>query len=253
MNKLYTILRQAISEERSVATATLIAVPDESGLAGVGAKMLVCPDGQTEGTLGDAQFDARVRDDALALLERSATSTVEYDLPDTARAQPDEQITVFIESFVPAPTLFIVGAVHIAVALVALAKVLGFRTVVIDARASFATPERFPHADELITAWPDEALAGRLTHTSYVTVLTHDPKLDDPALQVALASPARYVGALGSPSTHARRLQRLRAAGLSETQIDRIHGPIGLKIGARTPDEIAVSILAEIIKVKREA
>jgi xanthine dehydrogenase accessory factor len=159
---------------------------------------------------------------------------------------------VFIESFVPAPTLFIVGAVHIAIALVALAKVLGFRTVVIDAREAFATVERFPHADELVTAWPDDALEGRLTRSSYVAVLTHDPKLDDPALRVALNSAARYVGALGSPSTHARRLERLRADGLSEAQLARIHGPIGLAIGARTPDEIALSILAEIIQVKRK-
>lgn len=253
MNELYTTLRQAILDERPVATATLIAAPDQSGLDAIGAKLLVWPDGRTEGTLGDARFDARVRDDALALLDRGVTRTVEYDPPVADTSAAAAKVEVFIESFLPAPTLFVVGAVHIAIALVSLAKVLGFRTVVIDARASFATPERFPHADELITAWPDEALAGRLTNNSYVTVLTHDPKLDDPALKVALASRARYIGALGSPSTHARRLQRLRAEGFSEEQLGRIHGPIGLKIGARAPEEIALSILAEMIKVKHEA
>jgi len=257
---LYDTLRQAIIAERPVATATLIAVPDGSLLTPIGAKLLIWPDGRTQGTLGDAGFDVRVRDDAITLLERSATRIIDYADPPRSRLSEKAPVavdpltaTVFIESFVPAPTLFIVGAVHIAIALVSLAKVLGFRTVVIDARTSFATRERFPHADELIAAWPDEALVGRLTNNSYVTVLTHDPKLDDPALSAALASPARYIGALGSNATHVRRLQRLQAAGLSAEQVSRIHGPIGLAIGARTPEEIALSILAEMIKVKREA
>lgn len=260
MGELYDTLRQAIVEERPVATATLIATPAGSILAPVGAKLLIWPDGQMQGTLGDAGFDVRVRDDALTLLERSATRVIDYlDPPLSMPAQPAPEdapdpptATVFIESFVPPPTLFIVGAVHIAIALVALAKVLGFRTVVIDARTSFATRERFPHADELIAAWPDEALEGRLTNNSYVAVLTHDPKLDDPALKAALASPARYIGALGSPATHTRRLQRLREDGVDAAQLSRIYGPIGLPIGARTPEEIALSILAEMIQVRRE-
>lgn len=251
MSNLYTTLRQAIIEERPIATATLIAVPETSALVQTGAKLLIWPDGRTQGTLGDADFDMRIRDDAVALLERGATRTLDYADPIMPK-ETQSQVSVFIESFVSAPTLFIVGAVHIAIALVALARVMGFRTVVIDARASFATPERFPHADELVTAWPDEALEGRLTSSSFVTVLTHDPKLDDPALKVALSSPARYVGALGSPTTHARRIERLRAEGLGAEQLNRIHGPIGLKIGARTPEEIALSIIAEIIKVQRE-
>jgi xanthine dehydrogenase accessory factor len=144
-----------------------------------------------------------------------------------------------------------VGGVHIAVALAALAKVVGFRTVVIDARSAFATEERFAHVDELVVAWPDEALEGRLDARSCVAVLTHDPKLDDPALRVALRSPARYIGALGSPTTHAKRLERLRAEGFGEAELARIHGPIGLSIGAKTPEEIAVSILAQIIKAQR--
>jgi xanthine dehydrogenase accessory factor len=246
MSEIYPLLRQAIEAKQPVATATLIVVPEGSPSLRAGAKLLVWPDGQTQGTLGDAQLDAQARADTLNLLEQGQTRTLEYDISSGA------QVQVFIESFVPAPTLFIVGAVHIAIALVALAKVLGFRTVVIDAREAFATVERFPHADELVTAWPDDALEGRLTRSSYVAVLTHDPKLDDPALRVALNSAARYVGALGSPSTHARRLERLRADGLSEAQLARIHGPIGLAIGARTPDEIALSILAEIIQVKRK-
>jgi len=123
--------------------------------------------------------------------------------------------------------------------------------VVVDARAAFATDERFPHADELIHAWPDEALAGRpLNMSSYVCVLTHDPKLDDPALHIVLKHPVRYVGALGSPKTHAKRMERLRQEGFSAEQLARIHGPIGIELGARTPEEIAVSILAQIVEVK---
>ncbi|MCU0491838.1 MAG: XdhC/CoxI family protein [Chloroflexaceae bacterium] len=242
---LYDTLKQAITEERPVALATVIAVAGDG--VTVGAKLLVWPDGSSEGSLGLQALDAQVQASAVSLLESAATRTVEIALP----GETERVVSVFIESFVPAPTLYMVGAVHIASALTALAKVLGFRTVVIDARAAFATDERFSHADELIVAWPDEALAGKLTHSSYVAVLTHDPKLDDPALKVALPSPARYVGALGSPTTHAKRLVRLRAEGLSEEHLARLHAPIGLKIGAKTPDEIAVSILAEIVQAKR--
>jgi xanthine dehydrogenase accessory factor len=180
--------------------------------------------------------------DAAGLLANGRSQTVEY---------ADLGIAVFIECFVPPPTLFMVGGVHIAVALGALAKVLGFHTVVVDARSAFASPERFAHADELVLEWPDEALEGRLDAGSCVAVLTHDPKLDDPALRVALASPARYIGALGSPSTHAKRLQRLRDEGFSDEQLARIHGPIGLPIGAKTAEEIALSILAEVVRVRR--
>jgi xanthine dehydrogenase accessory factor len=122
--------------------------------------------------------------------------------------------------------------------------------VVIDARGAFATPERFGHSDELVQAWPDEALEGRLNSNSYVVLLTHDPKLDDPAIKLALPSPARYVGALGSPSTHAKRIERLREEGVAGELLARLHAPIGLKIGARTPEEIAVSIIAEIVAAR---
>lgn len=258
MSTLFDSLHQAIRDERPVAAATLIALPDmgaddpRAGRLRVGAKLLVWPDGRVQGSLGDSTLDAQVQADALRLLEQGQTRTLAYGLTFDA-SRPVAQAQVFVETFAPVPTLLIVGAVHIAVALVALAKVLGFRTVVIDARTAFATAERFPHVDELVIAWPDEALEGRLTSSSYVAVLTHDPKLDDPALKVALNSPARYIGALGSPTTHARRLERLRADGLSAVQLARIHAPIGLPICARTPEEIALSILAEMIRVRREA
>jgi xanthine dehydrogenase accessory factor len=237
MTAIYATLSKAIREGRPVATATLVAGP-----AAVGAKLLVWPDGRAEGSLEDAALEARVRADVAPLLASGVNRLIEY---------PDSGVAVFVESFVPPPSLFMVGGVHIAVALAALAKVIGFRTVVVDARSAFATEERFAHVDELLVAWPDEALEGRLDARSCVALLTHDPKLDDPALRVALRSPARYIGALGSPSTHAKRLERLGAEGFSEAELARIHGPIGLPIGAKTPEEIALSIIAEIVKVQR--
>jgi xanthine dehydrogenase accessory factor len=238
MTTIYTKLRDAIRAGRAVATATLIAGP-----GGPGPKLLIWPDGAGEGDLG-GELAERVRADAAPLLAAGVSCVVDY---------PDVGAAVFVESFVPPPSLFMVGGVHISVALAALAKVIGFRTVVVDARAAFATEERFAHVDELVVAWPDEALEGRLDARSCVAVLTHDPKLDDPALRVALRSPARYIGALGSPSTHAKRLERLRAEGFSEAELARINGPIGLSIGAKTPEEIALSILAQVVQVQRGA
>jgi xanthine dehydrogenase accessory factor len=128
---------------------------------------------------------------------------------------------------------------------------LGFRTYLVDPRTAFASPERFPHADELIQRWPDEALPDiGLNRETNVVVVTHDPKLDDPALMVALPSSVGYVGALGSPKTHAQRIERLLANGLTPAQVDRLHAPIGLDLGGRTPAEIALSIMAEIVAVR---
>ncbi|MFO7167322.1 MAG: XdhC/CoxI family protein [Chloroflexota bacterium] len=235
MTTIYETLKEALAAEQPVALATVV-----GGAGKVGAKLLVRPDAPAIGGLGDAALDADVSRDALAMLARAESETRVYPTP-------AGEVQVFVETYPPPPTMFIVGAVHIAIPLVTFAKTLGFRTVVIDARGAFATPERFSHADELIHAWPDEVLPGRLNSNSMVVLLTHDPKLDDPALMVALPSPARYVGALGSPKTHAARLERLRAAGVPEEQLARLHAPIGLKIGGRTPEEIAVSIIAEVV------
>jgi len=234
---IYEALKAALAAERPVALVTVV------GGAGVGAKLLVREDGTALGALGEPTPEAEVVRDAMAMLARAESGLRSYP-------GPGGEQQVFIETYPPPPTMFIIGAVHIAIALVSFAKALGFRTVVVDARGAFATPERFAHADELILAWPDEVLEGRLNSSSYVVLLTHDPKLDDPALKLALTSPARYVGALGSPKTHARRLARLREEGFSEELLARIHGPVGLPIGARTPEEIAVSIIAEIVAVR---
>ncbi|MCF8199661.1 MAG: XdhC family protein [Sulfuritalea sp.] len=156
---------------------------------------------------------------------------------------------LFARSYIPAPRLLIVGAVHIAQALSQIAAAAGFEVIVIDPRGAFASPERFPGV-RLSDEWPDEALARLgLDAATALVALSHDPKLDDPALELALPSKVFYIGALGSRRTHEKRLERLRAAGLAEL-VGRIHSPIGLDLGGRSPAEIAVSILAELIQVR---
>jgi xanthine dehydrogenase accessory factor len=235
---IYEMLTAAIVAEQPVAVATLV-----GGSESTGSKLLAQPGGPTLGSLGAGLPAQVIIDDMLAMLARAESGIRSY-------ATPAGDIQVFIETYPPPPTMFIVGAVHIAIPLVTFAKTLGFRVVVVDARGAFATPERFAHADELIMAWPDEALEGKLNSNSFVVLLTHDPKLDDPALKVALPSPARYVGALGSPRTHEKRLARLREEGMPEMQLARLHAPIGIKLGANTPEEIAVSIIAEVVAAK---
>lgn len=163
-----------------------------------------------------------------------------------------ELLEAFVDVIPPAPTLVMVGGVHIAIALAAIARTLGYRTVIIDPRRVFGSPERFEHADELIEAWPEEAFSRmELTGGTAISMLTHDPKIDDPALKIALASEAFYVGALGSRSTQAARRLRLLEAGLTTAQLGRLHGPIGLDIGAETPEEIALAIMAEVVAARR--
>lgn len=235
MADIYEALKTALAAEQPVVLMTLV-----GGRKVVGTKLLAYPDGATLGALGPTIPEQEIVRDALEMLAHAENGIRTY-----ATASGD--LEIFIDSYAPPPTMFIIGAVHIAIPLVTFAKSLGFRTVVVDARGVFATPERFAHADELINAWPDEVLEGRINNRSFIVLLTHDPKLDDPALRIALPSSAPYIGALGSPKTHAKRLARLREEGVPEEQLARIHAPIGLAIGAKTPEEIAVSIIAEIV------
>ncbi|MCC6188714.1 MAG: XdhC family protein [Anaerolineales bacterium] len=173
----------------------------------------------------------------------------------TRRAPLVEGVEAFAEVVLPPPTVVVIGGAHITIALVALAKTLGYRTVVIDPRKAFGNEARFPpgSVDRLVQAWPDEALAEiPLTRTTAVAMLTHDPKLDDLALKLALSSPAFYVGALGSRITQAKRRQRLLADGLTEEALNRLHGPIGLDLNATTPEEVALSIMAQIVGAKNQ-
>jgi xanthine dehydrogenase accessory factor len=162
--------------------------------------------------------------------------------------QDPESIEVFVEVVEPAPTLLMVGGVHIAVVLARIAQEIRYHTIVVDPRKVFGSEERFAGADQLIQAWPKDAFEEiEITSSTAIALLTHDPKIDDPAAILALASPAFYIGALGSRKTHAARRERLTAAGITASQLDRIHAPIGIDIGASSPEEIAVSIMAEIV------
>ncbi|HVT45788.1 MAG TPA: XdhC/CoxI family protein [Thermoanaerobaculia bacterium] len=227
-------LARCLEEELPVAVATVV-----SG-SGVGNKLLADASGVTAGSLGSVELDGLASEHATAHLTSGRSEVVEL-----------AGSKVFIEVHLPPPRLIIIGAVHIAISLTRLAGELGFRVVVIDARSDFATPDRFREAHELIVGWPDEVLSKiRLDERSHVVVMTHDPKLDNPALVAALRSRAPYVGALGSRKTHERRVALLLAAGLSSEEIGRIHAPIGLDIGARTPEEIALAIMTQIVAVR---
>jgi xanthine dehydrogenase accessory factor len=187
----------------------------------------------------------RVEELVKEALARQAPSCV------TLQISAEQRVEIFLDVITPRDTLVIVGGVHIATFLVEFARVLGFRTVVIDPRRKFANRERFPQADEVIQSWPQKVLANLpLTRTTAVAVLTHDPKIDDPALVIVLTSPAFYIGALGSQGTQADRRTRLLEAGILPAELDKLHGPIGLELGARSPGEIALAIMAEIVQVK---
>lgn len=239
MKESFEPLRQAIEQEQGVALATLLTGDN------IGAKLLIYDDGRVEGSLGASKLDKAVTADAREMLPRNRSETRTYEV------SGGESADVYIESYLPPRRLVVVGAVHTAIPLVTFARELGYHTTVIDARALFATDERFPHADELIEAWPDEALSQlRLNRQTDIVLLAHDPKFEDPALHVALRSQTGYIGAMGSKNTSEQRNERLKAEGFSDEEIARIHGPIGINIGARSPAEIAISILAEIIAVR---
>lgn len=211
---------------------------------GTGSAVRVLEDGRLEGTLGAPVPVAAVRDAALVALRREASHT-------TTLESPAGSTSVFLEVFARQARLVIFGGVHIAAALVPLARALGYRTIVADGRPAFLTRERFPDADELVVAWPEAAFARiGLDASCFVCVLSHDPKFDQPALELALRSPARYIGAIGSRKTQAARREGLLAAGFTVEQIARVHGPIGLDLGGRQPAETALAILAEMTAVR---
>jgi xanthine dehydrogenase accessory factor len=243
MSELYEELKAALNKEQGIAMATVV-----SGPGHIGAKLLVYPDHSVHGTLGLPALDALVISDAEQAIWSSDPRIHTYVFESTTGPQTFE---VFIEGFPPSPELIIIGAGHIAITLTTIAKALNYYVVVIDARAAFATRERFPDADELIVAWPDEILQKRpLYPSTSVAVLTHDPKFDEPTLKVLLAQQVGYVGAIGSRTTSRARAERLKHEGITEEQVARIHGPIGLDIGATSPEEIALAIMAEIVAVR---
>lgn len=206
----------------------------------LGRNIAVTPDRAVGGV--DADADSQLVVAARRLLSQGSSAVIEAD----------GGVRAFAEVFAPPPHLVIVGATHAAIALSRMAREVGFTVTVADARSLFATPERFPEADRVIRAWPDEALAQvSLDSYSYVVILSHDPKFDLPTLEIALKTDARYIGAMGSKTTHAERKETLRGMGFTDRDLARIHAPIGLSIGAATPEEIAVSVLAELVQARR--
>lgn len=237
--KQLTALAKGLQEEELLARIVALAGPH------AGRSLLLWADGRTRGGLGDPELDRQARAAGPELL--AAQRSERRSLP--AGGQEHD---LFFEVLAPPPHLIIIGAVHIAIPLVTFANTLGFRTTVIDPRGLFATPARFAHAGQLLQRWPDEALAELPLHEStYIAVLSHDDKLDVPALHVALNSRARYIGALGSQRTMAQRAAQLRQAGITESQLARIHNPIGLHLGGHNPEEIALAIMAQIVMVRR--
>lgn len=228
-DSLFRAFSMALAERRALARATVIRGQN------VGTSVLVREGEKVVEGIGDR---------ARRALERGE--------PEVIVAEDGSEVFVDVE--LPAPTLVMIGGVHIAIALTAIAKALGYRTIVIDPRGVFGNEERFPHADQLVHEWSDEGLeAIGIDRSTAVATLTHDPKIDDPALMVALRSPAFFVGALGSRKTHEKRRKRLVERGLTEAELSRLFAPVGLDIGSRSPEEIALSVMAQIVAVRNRA
>ena len=237
---IYDTLRDDLRSDRPVALATVIDGPH------TGAKLLVRPDGVLGG-LGDDDLDRVVERDARGELAAGTSGLRHYGPHGEAR---EGTVSVFIESFAPPPRMLIFGAVDFTAALARVAKVLGYHLTVCDAREVFATAQRFPMADEVVVDWPDRLLAEVSSHLGprdAVCVLTHDAKFDVPAVVASLATDVGYIGVMGSRRTHDDRTARLIEAGVDPAELARLRSPIGLDIGARTPEETAISIVAEII------
>ncbi len=235
-----------IDAHRPAAIATVISHPSAERIG----RRLVVREDAVGGSLGSARADAAVTDDARGLLAAGRSEVLTYG-PDGQRR--GEGMDVFVASFAPRPRMLVFGAIDFAAALARQGSFLGYRVTVCDARGVFATPARFPTADEVVVEWPHRYLAaqadaGAIDGRTVICVLTHDPKFDVPLLEVALRLPeVGYVGAMGSRRTHDDRMERLREAGLTEPELARLSSPVGLDLGARTPEETAVSIAAEII------
>lgn len=239
-------VRDDIEASRPVGVATVIEHPDPDWL---GRHVIVRPDG-FQSNLASDRASSAVAGDTLGLLALGRNATLTYG-PDGERL--DEGLRIFFASFAPRPRMLVFGAIDFASALARLGSFLGYRVTVCDARSMFATPARFPDVDEVVVSWPDryfreQVERGLVDSRTVVCVLTHDSKFDVPLLEVALRGPAMaYIGAMGSRRTHEDRLERLRAAGLTDAELERLHSPVGLDLGSRTPEETAVSIAAEII------
>ncbi|MDX6427669.1 MAG: xanthine dehydrogenase accessory factor [Streptosporangiaceae bacterium] len=239
----------SISRREPVAVATVVAGP-----GAVGARRVIWSS-RAAGSLAPGQthatrLDAAVDDDVRGMLAQGLTGQRHYGRQGERRL---DELTVFVHAFAPPPRMLVFGAIDFAAAMARAGKFLGYHVTVCDARPVFATAKRFPEADEVVVKWPHKFLdevSGQIDERTVVCVLTHDPKFDVPLLEAALRTPAGYIGAMGSRRTHDDRLARLREAGMTEAELSRLRSPIGLDLGARTPEETAVSIAAELIQLR---
>lgn len=234
MSDVLDAVRKLVEAEQLGAVATVVVGPD------LGANAVVDRDaGYVAGALPEP-IAAEVLADAATLMDREQNRTLSYG-----------EREVYIETLAPPPVLLIFGAGHVSQPLAVMARQVGFRVVVSDARPAWANEERFPDVDELVVGWPDKVLGDHeLDRRTYVAVMSHDARFEDPIFPAVREAPVRYIGAMGSRRTHRARVERLRSAGWSEDEVSRIHAPIGLDIGAETPEEMALSILSEIIQVR---
>jgi xanthine dehydrogenase accessory factor len=228
----------AVDAAAPVAVATFVSGPT------MGRRLIVWPD-RVSGSLGDARLDAAVVDNAVAMLDQGTTGLRHYD----------SDVSVFVQAFAPPPRMIVFGAIDFSAAVARIGKFLGYHVTVCDARPIFATPRRFPEADEVVVSWPHRYLAdaleqGLVDKRTVLCVLTHDAKFDVPLLELALRTDCAYIGAMGSRVTHDDRMVKLRECGLSEAELARLSSPIGLDLGGRTPEETAISIAAEIIAAR---
>lgn len=245
----FDAVADAVDSDRPVAVATVVAAGDR-----LGQRLVVWPD-RIAGSLGDSRLDAAVVEDAAAMLDQGATAIRYYGAQGECGRT---EVGVFVQAFAPPPRMIVFGAIDFAAAVARVGKFLGYHVTVCDARGVFATRLRFPEADEVVVCWPHRFLAeaveqGLVDRRTVLCVLTHDPKFDVPLLEVALRTDAGYIGAMGSRRTHEDRLSRLRAVGLTEAELARLTSPTGLDLGARTPEETAISIAAEIIATRCDA
>ncbi|MEV1024775.1 XdhC/CoxI family protein [Streptomyces sp. NPDC050264] len=236
----------AAATGEAAAVARIVSGPAEL----MGRALLVRPDGSTEGGFGaHPELDRTVAGEALAYLDAGRTATLEIGEQGSRCGAP---LTLLVESSVPAPRMIVFGAIDFASALVRMGKFLGYRVTVCDARPVFATAARFPDADEIVVEWPHKYLERtEVDGRTVLCVLTHDAKFDVPLLHLALRLPVAYVGAMGSRRTHLDRNERLREVGVTELELARLRSPIGLDLGARTPEEVALSIASEIVAHRR--
>jgi xanthine dehydrogenase accessory factor len=239
-------IHEAVGRGEPVAVATVISGPGRTG-----ARRVIWGDAArpATGSLGSGErLDSAVDDDVRGMLAQGLTGIRRYG---EHGERLGDELAVFVNSFAPPPRMYVFGAIDFAAAVARIGKFLGYYVTVCDARPVFATRARFPDADQVVVDWPHRFLAGvEADARTVICVLTHDPKFDVPVLEVALRTPAGYVGAMGSRRTHEDRIERLREIGLSEAELARLRSPIGLDLGARTPEETAVSIAAELIQLR---